>query len=122
MLITTKTTISVVTFFRLAVYVTKGLIPKDHCQTSLPATKLFSHRCKKFLCTHMILPGKRVPVRTHFTLVLSGKSIFYLPFPPLPFIIFILFLGCVCGGEGGGNHRRPRIQIQIVNFYLKIKF
>jgi len=92
MLITTKTTISVVTFFRLAVYVTKGLIPKDHCQTSLPATKLFSHRCKKFLCTHMILPGKRVPVRTHFTLVLSGKSIFYLPFPPLPFIIFILFL------------------------------
>ena len=103
MLITTKTTISVVTFFRLAVYVTKGLIPKDHCQTSLPATKLFSHRCKKFLCTHMILPGKRVPVRTHFTLVLSGKSIFYLPFPPLPFIIFILFLGCVCGGEGGGG-------------------
>ena len=126
MLITTKTTISVVTFFRLAVYVTKGLIPKDHCQTSLPATKLFSHRCKKFLCTHMILPGKRVPVRTHFTLVLSGKSIFYLPFPPLPFIIFILFLGCVCGGEGGvrggGNHRRPRIQIQIVNFYLKLNF
>jgi len=86
----------------------------------------------------MILPGKRVPVRTHFTLVLSGKSIFYLPFPPppLPFIIFIfiflfflffiLFLGCVCGGEGGvrggGNHRRPRIQIQIVNFYLKLNF
>ena len=135
MLITTKTTISVVTFFRLAVYVTKGLIPKDHCQTSLPATKLFSHRCKKFLCTHMILPGKRVPVRTHFTLVLSGKSIFYLPFPPppLPFIIFIFifyffyflffFLG-VCGGVrgGGGNHRRPRIQIQIVNFYLKLNF
>ena len=80
----------------------------------------------------MILPGKRVPVRTHFTLVLSGKSIFYLPFPPLPFIIFIfifyfflffiLFLGCVWGGEGGGNHRRPRIQIQIVNFYLKLNF
>ena len=123
MLITTKTTISVVTFFRLAVYVTKGLIPKDHCQTSLPATKLFSHRCKKFLCTHMILPGKRVPVRTHFTLVLSGKSIFYLPFPPLPFIIFILFLGCVCVGvRGGGEPSPPRIQIQIVNFYLKIKF
>ena len=134
MLITTKTTISVVTFFRLAVYVTKGLIPKDHCQTSLPATKLFSHRCKKFLCTHMILPGKRVPVRTHFTLVLSGKSIFYLPFPPPPlplhyfyfyflfFLFFILFLGCVWGGEGGGNHRRPRIQIQIVNFYLKLNF
>ena len=140
MLITTKTTISVVTFFRLAVYVTKGLIPKDHCQTSLPATKLFSHRCKKFLCTHMILPGKRVPVRTHFTLVLSGKSIFYLPFfPPPPlhyfyfyflfFLFFILFLGCVWGGEGGGkggeNHRhrrrRPQIQIQI-KFLFKIKF
>ena len=117
MLITTKTTISVVTFFRLAVYVTKGLIPKDHCQTSLPATKLFSHRCKKFLCTHMILPGKRVPVRTHFTLVLSGKSIFYLPFPPLPFIIFIFifyffyflffFLGVCVGVRGGGTIAAP---------------
>ncbi len=77
----------------------------------------------------MILPGKRVPVRTHFRLVLSGKSIFYLPPPsshPLPFfplhpqfyfflffifyfssffflLLFILFFGCVGGGEGGGE-------------------
>ncbi len=133
MLITTTTT-SVVTFFRWAVYVTKGLIPKDHCQTSLPATKLFSHRCKKFLCTHMILPGKRVPVRTHFTLVLSGKSIFYLPFfSPSPFfplhpqffIFYFYSFFWVWGGEGGENHRhrrrRPRIQIQI-KFLFKIKF
>ena len=65
----------------------------------------------------MILPGKRVPVRTHFTLVLSGKSIFYLPFPPLPFIIFIFifyffyflffFLGVCVGVRGGGTIAAP---------------
>ena len=96
----------------------------------------------------MILPGKRVPVRTHFTLVLSGKSIFYLPPPPLPFfppffplhpqffifyflLLFILFLGCgggVRGGEKGGETiaiaaaaAAPGYKYKL-NFYLKLNF
>jgi hypothetical protein len=88
----------------------KGFSPERPLSNIFTCYKLFSHRCKKSLCTHAIWPGRRVPVLTHFTLVLSGKfpSLSPPPFPPPPsplppppFPLPPLFWG----GEGGGRGR-----------------
>jgi hypothetical protein len=100
----------------------KGFSPERPLSNIFTCYKLFSHRCKKSLCTHAIWPGRRVPVLTHFTLVLSGKfpSLSPPPFPPPPsplppppFPLPPLFLGGGGGREGegggrGGSHRRRR--------------